>query len=105
MNKIRQKPIFTIDFSEEKIQIKDKPENKIELICENDDKSEIYYKEMLEKKNINFYEYFRMKDKITVKNLRKKLDKYLNELIFGEEYKNNILDSKSELFFLIIFKI
>ena len=99
IKKSHKKPKFTIDFSEGIIKIQDKSKNKIELNCEDNDKSEICYKEMIGKKNVNFYEYFGMKDKITIKNLRKKMDKYLNELIFEEEYKNNIPDSKSELFF------
>ena len=99
VKKKHKKPIFTIDFTEDKIQIRDKSENKIQLNCEKNNKSEAYYKEMIGKKNANFYEYFGIKEKITIKNLRNKMDKYLNELTFEEEYKNNIPDSKSELFF------
>ena len=99
VKKKHKKPIFTIDFTEDKIQIRDKSKNKIQLNCENNNKSEAYYKEMIGKKNVNFYEYFGIKEKITIKNLRNKMDKYLNELTFEEEYKNNIPDSKSELFF------
>ena len=94
-----KKPIFTIDFSQGKIQILDKSKNEIELNFGDKDKSEICYKEMIGKKSTNFYKYFGMEEKIIIKNIRKKIDNYLNELIFEEEYKNNILDSESELFF------
>ena len=55
-----KKPKFTIDLSEGNVKILGKSKNKKELNFKDNGKSEMFYQEMIGKKNINFYKYFGM---------------------------------------------
>ena len=92
-----KEPNFTIDLSDGKINILKKIEVKKTL--EIEENSESFYEEMIKIKNINIEDIFVMKEKLKLKKLRKKMNKYLEELKFMREYKNNFPDFESELFY------
>ena len=50
-------------------------------------------------KNISIDEYFKIPDKISIKDLRKKIKEYKKLFVLEEEHKNNFPDFETELFY------
>ena len=90
-------PVYQFDLSNGNIKIDNiKVNNKIDCV---EKKTENDYEEMIKAKNINIDEYFKMKEEITVQNLREKIKKYYKKRKLGDESKNNFPNFESELFF------
>ena len=90
-------PVYQFDLSNGCIKIDNiKVNNKIDCV---EIKTENDYEEMIKAKNITIDEYFKMKEEITVQNLREKIKKYYKKRKLGDESKNNFPNFESELFF------
>ena len=90
-----QVPNVIINISEEKINV----EKKNEINYEIEEKSEFEYGNILKEKNICIDNYFIMNDKVTIKQLNKKMKLYLRKMTIMDEHKNNYPDFQSELFY------
>ena len=90
---------LSIDLSAGKTDIiyqSDNKTNNKEIDYEKNEKS---FNEIIQKKNINIEEIFPMNEKITIKELRKKIQDYYKQIALLDDYKNNYPDFESELFF------
>lgn len=94
--KTKKVPKLLIDFSGDQINITKSINEGNNPITEP---TEDEYGEMIKKININIDEYFKIGERLTIRDLRAKIIKYLEDLTFGSKDNDYIPDFESELFF------
>ena len=100
-NKNREYKLL-IDISTEKIIISKNPKFNFEnfiSIESNIEETEKKYAEMIMKKNIDIKEIFKLKEKITLKSLKEKLNMFLNVLTYNDEPPIFYPKFESELYY------
>ena len=96
-NKNTKSPKLIIDFSKGKIDIIKNTNNfevNNKIINENEN-----YGEMLSILNVDITKYFTFSETISIKDLRKKMEQFYDDLTFKEDNYNNMPDFQSELYY------